>query len=71
MTDTQGHLATGGEVGRDIIRLRKILDGFQRYATAPLFGPDLPDVYTLKESAFIKDILIQAGPVLGAILVQM
>ncbi|CAH1404323.1 unnamed protein product [Nezara viridula] len=69
--DTQGHQATGGEVGRDIIRLRKILDGFQRYATTPLFGPDLPDIYTLKESAFIKDILVQAGPVLGAIVVQM
>ena len=37
---------SGVELGRDVVRLRKILDSFPRYQKSSIIGPDICLLYT-------------------------
>uniref|UniRef100_A0A0A9YNK1 Heparanase n=1 Tax=Lygus hesperus TaxID=30085 RepID=A0A0A9YNK1_LYGHE len=68
--DVRGYNASGAEIGRDLVRLAKILDGFPKYAGSPVFGPDISSVSGAKQIHFVKDLLTNAGNSLGSIILQ-
>uniref|UniRef100_A0A1B6D4U8 Heparanase n=1 Tax=Clastoptera arizonana TaxID=38151 RepID=A0A1B6D4U8_9HEMI len=58
---------SGAELGRDIVRLRKILDSFPRYKGSDIIGPDITSMKNYEEVKFIKDYLMESGDALNAI----
>lgn len=57
---------TGNELGRDVVRLRKILDSFPRYMKSSILGPDVISTSTPEDIQFIKEYLNESGDALTA-----
>ncbi|KAF6209161.1 hypothetical protein GE061_014905 [Apolygus lucorum] len=68
--DVRGYNASGAEIGRDLVRLAKILDGFPMYAGSPVFSPDISSVSGAKQIHFFKDLITNSGNSLGSVILQ-
>ena len=59
--------SSGTQIGRELVRLRHILDAFPRYSRSPILGPDILDFKNNQEVNFLRDLFEEAGHVLDAI----
>lgn len=58
---------SGSELGRDVVRMRKILDSFPRYSKSSIIGPDVIASSTAQEIKFIKEYINESGDALTAL----
>ena len=58
---------SGVQFGKDLNRLRTILNAFPRYQNSKLIGPDVKILHRKEDVDFVNDVLIEAGPTLDAI----
>lgn len=58
---------SGAELGRDVVRLRKILDSFHRYERASIIGPDVVALSSPEDVSFLKEYITEAGNALTAL----
>ncbi|CAH0394023.1 unnamed protein product [Bemisia tabaci] len=66
-TVAEGGTSPGAEMGRDIVRLRKILDSYPRYTPSMIIGPDLTRLVKSEDVAFARNYLHEAGNSLSAL----
>lgn len=48
-------------MGRDVVRLRKMLEAFPKYHNSLILGPDMVGFYNKEDATFIKNYLAEAG----------
>lgn len=58
---------SGIQFGKDLNRLRTILNAFPRYQNSKLIGPDIKIIHKKEDVDFWNDVLIEAGPTLDAV----
>ncbi|XP_065221517.1 kinesin-related protein 4-like [Planococcus citri] len=51
----------GKQMGRDVTRLRKILDVFPRYRKSLIIGPDMTSFKSKNDAIFVRNYLTEAG----------
>ncbi|XP_075210233.1 uncharacterized protein LOC142317560 [Lycorma delicatula] len=56
---------TGSELGRDVVRFRKILDSYPRYSKSFIIGPDVVSASNPDDVQFVKEYLNESGDALS------
>ncbi|XP_015594847.1 uncharacterized protein LOC107267525 [Cephus cinctus] len=57
----------GNDLGKDVLRLRNMLDAFPRYSSSLIAGPDIVTFKSKQQLQYLQDYLNSAGPALSAI----
>ncbi|XP_050532685.1 uncharacterized protein LOC126900791 [Daktulosphaira vitifoliae] len=61
----------GLALGKDAMRLRKVLEAFPRYINTPIVGPDAKSCDTQDDAKYLKSFIGEAGQALTALTYQV
>lgn len=66
-----GSRIDGVSLGRDVTRLRKVLEAFPRYMNSAIISPDVKSCDTQEEARYLKSFIVESGPSLSAVVYQV
>lgn len=66
-----GSRIDGLSLGKDVNRLRKVLEAFPRYMNSPIISPDVKSCESQEEARYLKNFITESGSSLSAITYQV
>lgn len=61
----------GLSLGKDVTRLRKVLEAFPRYMNSKIISPDIKSCDTQEEAKYLKNFIVESDSSLSALTYQV